>query len=151
MASRPRNVQRVDRHDFHGWLVCLKRGGRRHEQYFTDRHDGQAALRRALRWRDEVAASLPPPRKFKRRYVLNKTGVIGVHLAAQRTRKGTRVRYYCATWADATGRPRKRSFSVAKYGRDLARSHAVRTRRDALAQLLRPANRRGLPPRRTGS
>ena len=153
MAShpRPRNVQRVDHHDFHGWHVCLKRAGQRHERYLSDRSDAQAALGRALRWRDEMAASLPPPRKFKRRYVLNKTGVIGVHLAAQRTRKGTRVRYYCATWIDATGRSHKRSFSVAKYGESTARSFAVKARREALAELLRPANPRPFTSRRTGS
>jgi len=150
MAShpRPRNVQRVDHHDFHGWHVCLKRAGRRHEQYFSDRSDGQAALRRALHWRDEMVALLPPPRKFKRRYVLNKTGVIGVHLTVQRTRKGTRFRYYCATWIDAAGRSRKRSFSVAKYSKDVARARAVRARREALAELLRPANRSRFAQRR---
>jgi len=65
--------------------------------------------------------------------------VIGVHLAEGRTRKGTRVRYYCATWADATGHPRKRSFSVTKYGEEKAFELAVRARKDALASLLRPA------------
>jgi hypothetical protein len=71
--------------------------------------------------------------------VLNKTGIIGVHLAVQRTRKGTLVRYYCATWFDQPGKPRKRSFSVAKYGRLKARSLATTTRREAIRKLLRPA------------
>lgn len=62
--------------------------------------------------------------------------MIGVHLARQRTRSGTRVRYYCATWIDATGLSRKRSFSVTKYG-------AASARRMALAELLRPDR----PPR----
>jgi hypothetical protein len=152
MASRPltRNVQRVDHHDFHGWHVCLKRAGQRYERYFTEQGDASAALRRARRWRDEMAASLPPPRKFKRRYVLNRTGVVGVHLARQRTRKGTRVRYYCATWIDAGGRSHKRSFSVAKYGELTARARAIRTRREVLAELLRPANRSRIPARQTG-
>ena len=96
-----RNVQRVDYHDFHGWHVCHKRAGQRYERYFSDEGDREAALRRTLPWRDDMADTLPPPRKFKRRYALNKTGVIGVHLAVQRTRKKTRLRYYCATWIDA--------------------------------------------------
>ena len=139
------NVQRVDHNDFHGWHVCLKRAGKRYETYVKDSGDPKAALARALRWRDRVAATLPPPRKFKSRYALNKTGVIGVRLALQRTRKGTPARYYCATWFDATGRPRKRSFSVAKYGEAKARSLAVRARRQALEELLRPTRQ---PPSR---
>jgi len=132
------NVQSVDHHDFHGWHVSLKRAGRRYEHYFNDGTDRAAALRRALRWRDRMAATLPPPRKFKRRYVLNTTGVIGVHLAVQRTRKGTIMSYYCATWIDDVGRTHKRSFSVAKFGELRARSLAVAARKDTLAELLRP-------------
>ena len=136
MRSTP-NVQRVDHHDFHGWLVCLKRAGRRYERYFRDQGDREAALGRALLWRDRTTSRLPPPRKFKRRYVLNKTGVVGVHLARGRTRKGTRVRHYCATWFDDAGQPRKRSFSVAKYGAERAFDLAARARRSALAEILR--------------
>jgi hypothetical protein len=85
-----------------------------------------------------MAARLPPPRKFKRTFSLNNTGVIGVHLSRGRTRKGTRVSYYGATWVDARGRRIKRSFSVAKYGLPRAFELAVRARRQALAELLRP-------------
>lgn len=98
---------------------------------------------RALLWRDRVAALLPPPRKFKKRFVLNTTGVIGVTLARQRTRGGRLVEYYCATWFDERGQRRKRSFSVAKYGRREARALAIDTRRNVLAVLLRPAGRGG--------
>lgn len=77
MRVRRRNVQRVDHHHFHGWLVSLKRAGKRHQRYFHDQRDPKAALERALVWRDRMALRLPPPRKFKRRYTLNKTGIIG--------------------------------------------------------------------------
>jgi hypothetical protein len=143
------NVQRVDHHYFHGWHVSLKRAGRRYERYFNDGTDRAAALQRALRWRDRMAATLPPPRKFKRRYVLNTTGVIGVHLAVQRTRKGTIVRYYCATWIDDVGRTHKQSFSVAKFGGRRARSLAVAGRKDILAELLRPRRSAANHPRRS--
>lgn len=139
MLRRRRNVQRVDHHDFHGWLVCLKRAGRRYERFFRDKTDRKATLGRALAWRDQMAARLPPPRKFKRRSALNKTGIVGVHLARGHTRKGTRVRRYCATWVDDTGQARKRPFSVMKYGAERAFDLATRARRKALAALLRPA------------
>jgi hypothetical protein len=140
MPSRalPPNVRRVDHHDFHGWGVCLKRAGKRRQRYFSDRGDPLAALRRAVRWRNATAARLPPPRKFKRRYVRNTTGEIGVHLARQRSRTGSWLWYYGATWVDG-GRSHKRSFSVAKYGKAAARARAVRVRRSVLAELLRPA------------
>jgi hypothetical protein len=136
------NVARVDHHHFHGWHVCLKRAGQRHERYFHDRRDARAALARALAWRDRMAATLPPPRKFHRTSSLNTTGIVGVHLARQRTRKGTLVRYYTATWVDERGRPVKRVFSVAKYGEWRAFALAAQARRQALAEMLRPACRR---------
>jgi len=142
-AARMRNVTRVDHHHFHGWQVCLKRGGQRHQRYFADEGDRQAGLRRALLWRDRMAAVLPPPRKFKKRFALNTTGVIGVTLARQRTRGGRLVHYYCATWFDERGQRRKRSFSVAKYGRREAWARAIEARRNALAVLLQPAGRGG--------
>ena len=60
--GRRRNVQRVDHHHFHGWLVRLKRAGRNYEHYFHDQGDRRAALARAITWRNETAARLPPPR-----------------------------------------------------------------------------------------
>jgi hypothetical protein len=140
MAPRPnmRCVQRYEHHDFCGWLVSLKRAGVIFRRYFSDNGDRRAALRRALRWRDRMMARLPPPRKFKRRWAQNKTGVIGVNVRDGRTRKGTRVRYYDASWVDETGRTRKRTFSVAKYGESRARAMAIRTRKQMLAELLRP-------------
>jgi AP2 domain len=61
-----------------------------------------------------------------------------VNVRDGRTRKGTRVRYYDASWVDETGSKRKRTFSVAKYGESRARAMAIRTRKQVLAELLRP-------------
>jgi hypothetical protein len=72
------------------------------------------------------------PSKVKRSYVLNKTGVVGVALVKDRTRKGTPVRYYVANWSDTFGRKHKRSFSMLKYGEERARELAVEARRRAL-------------------
>jgi hypothetical protein len=132
------NVVRVDHHDFHGWHVCLKRAGQRYGRYFRDAGNSRAALARAIRWRDDLAGRLPPPRKFKRRYSLNKTGVIGVSLSRERTRKGVPAPRYCAKWIDARGHPCKRSFSVGRYGKAKARALAILARHEALERLLRP-------------
>ena len=130
-SADERNVRRVDHHHFHGWLVRLKRAGTRHERYFHDQGDRKAARARAILWRDRTAARLPPPRKFKHTYSLNKTGVVGVYLARSRTRTGTRVCYYCATWVEATGQARKRLFSVVKYGAAKAFEMATHARKKA--------------------
>jgi hypothetical protein len=134
-----RNVMRVDHHDFHGWYVCLKRAGQRYGRYFRDAGGSQAALAKAIRWRNALTARLPPPRKFKRRYSRNTTGVIGVSLSRERTRKGVPAPRYCATWIDEGGRQRKRSFSIGRFGREKALSLASNARHEALEQLLRPA------------
>ena len=135
------NITRVDHHHFHGWHVALKRGGERVERYFHDRGNRAAALERARIWRDQVASRLPPPRKFKRRYVRNTTGVVGVSLSRERTRKGTHTRRYRAVWTDENGEVHTRSFSVRKYGAGAARTEAIRARLVAIERMLRPRRR----------
>lgn len=136
---RLQNIGHYDHHHFHGWCVSLKRQGQRHVRYFRDMGDRSAALRRAVRWRDRMIATLPPPRKFKSRYSLNRSGVIGVHDWISRTRKGRRIVHWAATWVEEDGRIRKRSFSSLKYGREEARRLAIEARKAALAVLLLPS------------
>jgi hypothetical protein len=137
-VTRHRNIRRVDHNYFHGWLVRFHRAEQVYETSFRDDGDRESALRRAIAWHDWMKPRLPPERRIKSRYVLNKTGVIGVQFTVQRSRKGTRLSYYCAMWTDAAGRTHKRSFSVAKYGKAEARARAIRVRKDVLAQMLRP-------------
>jgi hypothetical protein len=139
-ARRHQNVDRVDHHYFHGWRVCLKRQGRRLLRYFNDRGgDPRRSLAQALAWRDRMAAQLPPPRKFHRVSSVNKTGVVGVAYSRERARSGRLFRRYGAFWMDEKGRVHKRTFSVAKHGAAKARELAVKARKDALAEMLRPA------------
>jgi len=138
-----RNVTRCE-HRFLGWAVCLKRQGKIHLRYFRDERNRTTSLSRALAWRDQMIAVLPPPRKIKRRYVRNKTGVIGVSRCVDRTRGGTLVPRYYASWIDERGRRHKHSFSVAKYGEAKARAMAIRLRRKVIAEMLRPRKDGGL-------
>ena len=143
MPRRPRNIRRVDHHHFHGWIASLKRQGRRYERYFKDSPDRASSLARALDWRDQMLARLPPPRKFKRSYVLNTTGVVGVTVSRERTRSGRVFRRYRAACYDETGRERRRSFSIARYGAAKARALAITARKDAIEAALRPPGRVG--------
>jgi hypothetical protein len=112
-------------------------------RYFPDDPNRKASLTNATAWRDEMLATLPPPRKFKRRYVLNKTGVIGVTYRVNVTRAGTHVPQYAASWTDDRGASHRRVFSVRKYGAAKARRLATRTRQEAIAEMLRPNHVRG--------
>ena len=59
-------------------------------KYFSDKPDGAAAaLKRAREHRRRLVDQLPWPARIKRKYVLNRTGVIGVSRIKERARSGT--------------------------------------------------------------
>ncbi len=134
-----RNLRRVDRYGDHGWVVSVKRRGRRRVEHFADRvHGGrEAALLRAIQRRDELEASLPPPVKLKTRYSLNKTGVVGVFLEVRRLRLGPAARYYGATWTELSGKRMRVRFLASRYGEREARHLAIRARQEAVARILK--------------
>jgi hypothetical protein len=118
-------------------------------RYFGDRgHGGRArALVAALAFRDEALEKLPPLLFVMRRFVKSRTGVVGVRVQVDRKKQGI-YRAYVASWPDAIGRRRTRTFSFAKFGKARAFELARRARRHGLAQLARlapktrPLNRR---------
>ena len=105
--------------------------------HFRDARYGgrEAALRAALKRRDELEAHLPPPSRIKRRFKRNTTGVVGVEEIVRR-RNGRIRRYYCASWRERDGRPKTRTFSAALYGEARAWELAVRARREAVRRIL---------------
>ena len=122
---------------FHGWVVAVKRRGRRYFGVFPDRKYGgrHGALKRALEWRDELEAKLPPPVKLWRRCsARSRTGIVGVVLLRKRIR-GRLFRQYWAHWRER-GRQVGRAFSVNKYGEAGARARAAALRREAVARIL---------------
>ncbi len=133
-----RNVRRVDRYGMHGFVMSVKRRGRCIVCYFGDRmHGGRAAaLALALRRRDELVASLPPPVKLKRTLSTNTTGVVGVHLEEQRLPSGHVVRYYGATWTELSGKRVRLRFLVSRHGEREAKRLAIKARREAVARIL---------------
>jgi hypothetical protein len=136
---RLRCIYRFDQPYCQAWVVRIIRGAGKVvlQRYFLDDGNRRAALARAIACRDRMVAALPPPRRFHSTSSLNTTGVVGVSLIRQRTRKGTQ--YYAATWTDERGRQFARCFSIPKYGRRKAFEMAVQARKQALAEMLRPA------------
>jgi hypothetical protein len=136
--TRHRNVLRVDREHFHGWVVSVKRRGRNHnlDHYRDARYGGRVkALRAAIKRRDEMEAELPPATCLRERDSRSKTGMVGVTLTIRR--RGARVlRYWLANWVELDGRREHRTFAVAKYGAARARSLAERARQQAVERIL---------------
>jgi hypothetical protein len=114
--THPSNIRRYEHHGFRGWVVSAMRRGEQHLRYFADGPEGFAAsFLKALAYRDRLLARLPPLTKTKQRYVLSKTGVVGVTLGIERLQSGGLFQRYRANWPTIKGRE-FRSFSVAKYG-----------------------------------
>jgi AP2 domain len=131
-------IRRYEHNHFRGWVVSIKRRGKRKVRYFSDRPAGRvAALKNARRFRDELLPRLPLPNKIKRHYILNTTGVIGVARTKERTRTGKSLVRYAACWPTTTGKPGRATFSVGLYGEAEAFRLAVAARKAGLAALTR--------------
>ncbi len=131
-----RLIRRYEHNYFRGWVVAIKRRGKRWIRYFSDSRGGRAAARRAARaYRNEMVAALPWPTKAKRSYIRNTTGVVGVARVKERTRAGSIMLRYVATWPSRSGKPKKATFSIGLYGEEKAFRLAVKARRAGLAEL----------------
>jgi hypothetical protein len=138
-----RNVYRSQYGRGEGWIVILKRRGRKRRQYFRDADHGGArgSEAAALRWRDQQIAKLPPPVLIKMHDSRCRSGIVGVFRVVDRTRKGTRIARWVAGWNEPGGRYHKRTFSVAKYGEERAFDLARALRRAVVREIL---SRRGM-------
>lgn len=130
-------IQRYEHNHFYGWIVTVKRRGKRFRRYFSDRpNGGKAALAAARVFRDKLLARLPRPTKIKHKDVRNTTGVIGVARIKERTRSGRWLTRYVASWPKRNGERAKATFSVGLYGERDAFRLAVAARRAGLRELL---------------
>jgi len=88
-----------------------------------------------------MVLKLPPPVKVKSKYALNTSGVVGVTLTNETSRNGTATDRYVVSIPLANGRRGKRSFSLAKYGRQKAFDLAVAARKRAVASFIETSRR----------
>ncbi len=131
-----RNIRRYEHNGATSWVGCLKRAGKKYEEYFADGDDGrEASLQRAKTWRNTMEKKLEPWNKLHRRSSVNTSGTIGVSVLDDLTRSGTLVRRWVANWPGPDGRKRKRSFSVPAYGEEGARKRAIVARQAGVAEL----------------
>ena len=126
------------------WRVSLLRQGRRLVRNFPDRRYGStsAALRAAQCHRDQLVKQYPPTTRkafasATRRN--NVTGITGVYRYSKKykLRDGTlrELWYWEANWPTEPGRSAKATFSVTRFGEDVARQKAIRARKAGMAQV----------------
>lgn len=128
-----KNIGRLEKAGY-GWRVHIKRRGREYTKYFPDGWDGPfESLRQAIAWRDEAWLRLgPPTHAASKPTTRSSSGVLGVTREVQNTASDRVVENYRASWCDSTGRVRRRTFSVDKYGEEEAKRLALEARHAGL-------------------
>lgn len=119
--------------------IIITRNKRRLQEYFyfgVGRTEADALAKAVRRWK-ELRASLPVVTRsafaqIERRK--SRTGIVGVRRITSEV-KGHPYDFWVAVFSDRRGNRRTRSFSINKYGEDKAKALAVKTRREAVAQM----------------
>ena len=137
-----RYIQRIDNHRTRTfcWKVEVKRRNEYMHKYFTDGMYGgkEAALAAAIAYRDALLQEVSGVdyrlwlREFKRPH--NTSGIVGVGRYVARSGQ-TEYPYWQASWRDADGKRRSRTFTVSQYGEDEARERACQTRQEGLKEV----------------
>ncbi len=128
MKDKPKNVFRIDiqpsdehpnRHPTHGWQVRIKRHGKQHTKYFSDKKYGgrEDAMEQAVVYRDELLEELPEPLDpvEKSAEARSKTGVIGLNFCWKDDGSGTLKPYVQLSWLRDDGSRKSAAFSVRKW------------------------------------
>lgn len=128
----------------HSWRVSLRRRGKKFVKNFADKKHGgkELALAQAKKHRNEILEKNPPITRKEFSSVLrrnNKTGISGVYKYAKRyaLKDGTEkeIWYWEANWPTEVGVSEHKSFSVNRFGEEVARQMAIRARETMLANL----------------
>lgn len=128
----------------HSWRVSLRRRGKKLVKNFADKKHGgkEIALALAKKHRNELLEKNPPISRKEFSCVLrrnNKTGISGVYKYAKRytLKDGTEkeIWYWEANWPTEVGVSGHKSFSVNRFGEEVARQMAIRARETRLANL----------------
>lgn len=140
-----RYIQRID-DSYHGWKVALRRENKEMHKYFADSVYGGTpkALVAAMAWRDEVEAKHATVGyaiwRRERVHPTNTTGLVGVYRGINvKNRGGVELKFYYwqGYWAGVDGKRNSRTFSINKYGEEVAKDLACRARREGLAEVAR--------------
>lgn len=133
---RVRGVRRLDHKSSrtHGWTATLRRRSGSCGRFFSDRrhHGRKAAYRAAVTWLRIQEAKFPRLSRLSRARVLrrnNRSGTAGVYRWPADGRD-VPTAYWAAQWVvRPNDKPRRRKFSVGRYGEERAKRLAMRARR----------------------
>jgi len=136
-------VSRIDddRYHTHAWRVSLRRRGKSLVKNFPDKkHSGKAnALRLAKAYRDKLLAEHPPLSRREFSSTIrsnNNSGISGVCKFSKKyilaNSKEIESWYWEAHWPTERGESKSERFSVNKYGDEIARAMAIRTRNNGM-------------------
>lgn len=128
--EKHKGISRIEQAEKHtiGWYARVTFRGQTHSKFFSDRTYGgtEAALQKALRWRNATEKELGKPRTDRvvvAKETRNETGVPGVY------RMGNQ---YVVAWNPEPGVMERELVSITKYGEEgaLARAQALRLRKE---------------------
>ncbi len=133
----------AEKRPIRGWEVRIYRRGERFNQFFSDSaHGGKAkAFEESRKVRDRMEKKLKP---WGRRELANKitarnsSGHRGIRLRKTNIQVADKVYSYDhveASWSPEPGKVIKKSFSVAKLGKDVAWQMAIECRQKAIAKI----------------
>lgn len=124
---RHKGISRIDQPGRHGvgWYARVADRGKTYSKYFADgAHGGRdAALRKALRWRNSKEKEVGKPRTDRVVASVssrNRSGIPGVFRMRSQ---------YVVAWSPEPGELRRELVSIAKFGLKGARERAIRLRR----------------------
>src|SRR3972149_6298356 len=124
-TSGYKSISRVDYKKKHayGWLVRVAFQAKMHQQFFSDAAHGgkRAALKAAVRWRNQVEKKLGKPRTERKLAMpssRNTSGVVGIRETTKAMTRDGRKKglVYEVWWFPKPGVIRKTSVSIYKYG-----------------------------------
>jgi hypothetical protein len=135
-----KGISRIDSKTTKGWLVRGYKNGTRYSKLFSDGKLGgkENALGKAQVFRSELSARLssipakPRCQKIVSHDKRNQTGVLGISRLSKSGKDDKKLGFYSVTWRPAKGKQKCTSFSIAKYGEDLAFRKAVTLRYEKL-------------------
>lgn len=140
--SAHKGISRIDSKTTRGWLVRGYKNGIRYSKLFSDRKCGgrEDALNKASVFRNELYARLssipskPRVQKIVSKDKRNRTGVLGVSKLSKTGKNDKNLVFYSVTWRPKAGSQKCTSFSIAKYGEELAFKKAVSLRYEKLVE-----------------
>lgn len=130
-----------DRYHTHAWRVSLRRRGKSLVKNFPDKKHGgnEEALQLARSYRDYLLAEYPPLSRKEFSSVIrsnNNSGITGVYKFSKKytlaNSQEVESWYWEAHWPTERGESRSERFSVNRYGDEIARAMAIRTRNQGL-------------------